>query len=55
MLNGGLKSGKTNMFGPKEYVQIYTYVKVATLDAYFFFVHSRWNKGTIISLLFLFH
>jgi hypothetical protein len=26
MLNGGMKAGqaKTNMFGPKEYVQIYT-------------------------------
>ncbi|EEC45924.1 CULlin protein 1 [Phaeodactylum tricornutum CCAP 1055/1] len=24
MLNGGLKSGETNMFGPREYVQIYT-------------------------------
>jgi len=24
MLNGGMKSGQTNMFGPKEYVQIYT-------------------------------
>lgn len=24
MLNGGMKAGQTNMFGPKEYVQIYT-------------------------------
>jgi len=24
MLNGGMKQGKTSMFGPKEYVTIYT-------------------------------
>jgi hypothetical protein len=24
MLDGGMQSGKTNMFGPKEYVTIYT-------------------------------
>jgi hypothetical protein len=24
LLNGGMKSGQTNMFGPREYVQIYT-------------------------------
>lgn len=28
MLNGGMKAGQTNMFGPKEYVQIYTYVRL---------------------------
>ena len=26
MLDGGMKAGKTNMFGPREYVNIYTYV-----------------------------
>jgi hypothetical protein len=24
MLEGGMKAGKTSLFGPKEYVQIYT-------------------------------
>jgi hypothetical protein len=24
MLNGGLRAGQTNMFGPREYVAIYT-------------------------------
>jgi hypothetical protein len=24
MLNGGLRTGKSSMFGPKEYVAIYT-------------------------------
>ena len=26
MLNGGMKGGRTNLFGPREYVNIYTYV-----------------------------
>jgi hypothetical protein len=42
MLDEGLKAGQTKIFGPREYVQIYTYVYVCVC----------WQKDERVFLFF---